>query len=151
MKIYIDADGCPVVKITLAIAEKYGVSTIIIADTAHYFDIDSPLVETVIASKGIDSSDFAIISRCERGDIVITQDYALAAMCMAKGAYAINQNGRAYDNDNIDELLMRRHINKKIRQSGGRTPHTKKRVKALDEAFTTALERLISKLLLTNI
>ena len=150
MVIYIDADGCPVVDITVNIASEYNIPSVVVADTAHYFDIDSELVKVLIVSKGSDSSDFAILSRCARGDVVVTQDYALAAMCIAKGAYPVSQNGKQYTDSNIDGMLMYRHINQKIRSAGGKTPHAKKRVKAQNDAFDTALRELIGKLLLTN-
>lgn len=150
MLIYVDADGCPVTGLTIKIAAEYNLHTVVVADTAHYFDIDSELVTTLIVSKGRDSSDFAIVSRCAKGDIVVTQDYALAAMCLTKGAYPVSQNGKLYTDSNIDDMLMRRHINRQIRSAGGRTPHAKKRVKAQNEAFEAALRGLINKLQLTN-
>lgn len=141
MKVYIDADGCPVVDIAVKVAVKYGIKALIVADTAHFFE--SGAAEVLVVSKGSDSVDFAIISRCARGDVVVTQDYALAAMCLAKGAYAINQNGFCYTDENIDDLLMRRHINRKIRMSGGRASHMKKRDKSFDEKFESTLEELL--------
>ncbi len=150
LKIYIDADGCPVVNLTINIAAEFNIETVIVADTSHFFDIENPLVTTHTVSKGSDSSDFAIISRCGKGDIVITQDYALGAMCLSKGAYPINQNGRLYTDENIDMLLMQRHISKKIRNVGGKSHHIPKRTKAQDEAFKSALMALLDKLLLTK-
>lgn len=141
MILYIDADGSPVVDIAVKTAAKYGVEAFIVADTAHFFESDKARV--LIVPKGSDSADFAIISRCLRGDVVVTQDYALAAMCLAKGAYAINQNGLYYTDENIDGMLMRRHINRKIRMSGGRVAHMKKRDKSLDVKFEKALEDLL--------
>jgi hypothetical protein len=147
MKLYIDADGCPVVNIAVNIAVRYGVSVVVVADTAHYFDFDNELVSVIIVSKGNDSADFAILSRCARGDVVITQDYALAALCLTRGTHPINQNGKLYTDDNIDDMLMRRHINRQIRLSGGKTAHAKKRVKAQNESFASAFESLIAGLL----
>ncbi len=150
MIIYIDADGCPVTDITIKAAVKYNIEAVAVADTSHYFESENELVSVLIVSKGSDSADFAILSRCKSGDIVVTQDYALAAMCLAKGAHPINQNGILYTNDNIDEMLMRRHINRQIRNAGGRTPHARKRKNEQNEAFSAALYGLINKLLLTN-
>ncbi len=139
MILYIDADGCPVVDIAVKTAAKHGVEVFIVADTAHFFESD--IARVLIVSKGSDSADFAIVSRCVRGDVVVTQDYALAAMCLAKGAYAMNQNGLYYTDENIDGMLMRRHIKRKIRMSGVRMSHMKKREKGLDEKFEKALEQ----------
>lgn len=150
MTIYIDADGCPVTDITIGLAARYNIGVVAVADTSHYFESENELVSVLTVSKGSDSADFAIISRCAGGDIVVTQDYALAAMCLAKGAHPINQNGILYTNDNIDEMLMRRHINRQIRSAGGRTPHAKKRRAEQNTAYAAALDRLINKLILTN-
>jgi uncharacterized protein YaiI (UPF0178 family) len=150
MKIYVDADGCPVVRLTIKIASEYNIPIVVVADTAHYFDIDNELATTLIVSKGADSSDFAILSRCGKGDIIVTQDYALAAMCLAKGAYPINQNGMLYTDENIDGMLLQRHIGRQIRAAGGKTHHIKKRVKAQDDEFEKSFRSLVKKLLLTN-
>ena len=104
MKIFIDADGCPVVDLTLEIADKYQLKAVILCDTSHEFQRKG--AETVVVSKGADSVDFALVNRIQRGDIAVTQDYGLAAMCMAKGAIPISQNGMVYTDENIDALLL---------------------------------------------
>lgn len=150
MKILVDADGCPVVRIVLNISEKYDLRVVLVADTAHIFDIEEGVAEVVTVTKGENSADFALLSRCNKGDVVITQDYALAALCLAKGAVVINQNGLEYSNENIDGMLMSRFVSQKIRRAGGRTPHIKKRTNVQNEAFGIAFEGLINKMLLTN-
>ena len=67
-------------------------------------------------------------------------------MLMAKGANVVNQNGFLYTNENIDELLMRRHISAKQRRGGKRSGHIKPRSAEDDERFRNCLERLIIKL-----
>jgi hypothetical protein len=79
-------------------------------------------------------------------DIVITQDYGLAAMCMAKSAIPISQNGMIYNNDNIDALLLQRHTAKKIRMAGGRTKGNTKRTKEQNFIFENKLRELVIKL-----
>jgi uncharacterized protein YaiI (UPF0178 family) len=64
-----------------------------------------------------------------RDDIVVTQDYGLASMILAKGASAVDQNGMPYISENIDSLLERRYIGQKIRRGGGRTKGPKKRTR----------------------
>lgn len=76
MRIYIDADGCPVVDSTLRLAAAHRVETVILCDTSH--EIQRPGVQTVTVSKGADSVDFALVNRLAPGDVVITQDYGLA-------------------------------------------------------------------------
>lgn len=148
MKIFIDADGCPVVDLTLETAEKYQVETVILCDTSHEFRRDG--IETVVVSKGADSVDFALVNRIQSGDIAVTQDYGLAAMCMAKGAIPINQNGMIYTDANIDALLLARHTAKKIRNAGGRLKGNGKRTPQQNADFVKALDSLIGTLLSKN-
>lgn len=111
MKILIDADGCPVVDIAINLGKKYNIKTVIMCDTSHI--INKVGVETVILSKGSDSVDFALVNKVSKDDIIITQDYGLAAMVLSKDGYPINQNGLIYSNENIDQLLFTRHLSKK--------------------------------------
>lgn len=115
--IVIDADGCPVVNLTLDIAQRFGVKCCVVADTSHSFDFGDK-AEIITVSKGADSADFRIVNLIKNGDIVITQDYGLAAMCLAKTDCVLNQNGLIYSQNNIDSLLAQRHISKKIRRAG---------------------------------
>ena len=142
VRILIDADGCPVTKLTLKIAAGYGVKCVIFCDTAHEFSSDT--AEVVICSKGADSADFALLSRVKRGDIVVTQDYGLAALAMTRGARVLDQNGRYYTDDNIDRLLEERNLAKRIRRGGGRMRGPAKRTEAQNEAFESALRCLIN-------
>ena len=144
MKILIDADGCPVVNITVNLGRKYNINTIIMCDTSHIFNKDG--AKTMVFSKGADSVDFALINLLKKDDIVITQDYGLAAMAINKASYVINQNGLIYSNENIDRLLYSRHISKKIRKSGGRTKGPKKRTKEDDLNFERTLTEICDKL-----
>jgi hypothetical protein len=141
MKILIDADGCPVVGIAVEEGKKRGLEIILICDTSHYFNIEG--VESLVVDKGADSADFVLVNRVSEGDVVVTQDYGLAAMVLAKKGRCINQNGLIYNAENIDNLLFRRHIGKKIRRAGGRTTHIKKRTAENDESFRKSLVRLL--------
>ena len=142
MRILIDADGCPVVDLAIKAAKKYGLECIILADTAHVFE--KPGAKTVTVSKGADSVDFALVNLVATGDIVVTQDYGLAAMCLARKGLPISQNGMVYDHHNIDSLLLARHTARKIRNSGGRLKGPKKRTPDQDRLFSEALNRLIT-------
>lgn len=145
MQILIDADGCPVVDITIKIAKQNQIKCVIICDTAHIFEREG--VETITVSKGADSVDFELVNRVQQGDIVITQDYGLAAMCLAKKAVVVSQNGMQYHENNIDALLLQRHTAKKIRIAGGRLKGSAKRTKEQDFAF----EEILMHLLLNNL
>ena len=141
MKILIDADGCPVTDIALSICREYALPCLILCDTAHEFHRDG--AETLIFDKGSDSVDFALVRRIEAGDLVVTQDYGLASMCLAKNARVIHQDGWEYTADNIDALLFQRHAARKHRASGGRFKGPKKRTPDQDETFRASLKHLI--------
>ncbi len=144
MRIYIDADGCPVTKITVRIAKECGIPCTLLCDTAHRFDI--PGTEVITVEKGADSVDFRLVNMLEKGDIAITQDYGLAAMCLSKGALVLHQDGRQYTAENISGLLEFRAVSKKIRRAGGRLRGNPKRTPQQDQAFEAALRGMIREL-----
>lgn len=137
MKILIDADGCPVVDIAIRISADFRISCLLLCDTAHEFYRDG--AQTLVFDKGADSVDFALVNRVVRGDIVVTQDYGLASLCLARGAFVLHQDGWEYTPDNIDALLFSRHEARKYRASGGRAKGPGKRTPAQDAAFEAAL------------
>lgn len=143
MQILIDADGCPVVAAAVNIAKENNLNCLLFCDTAHSFEkYDVPVVTV---SQGADSADFVLANRIERGDLVITQDYGLAAMCLAKQAAVLSQDGMVYTAENIDALLHARHHAAKIRRGGGRLKGAKKRTPQQDAAFVQALNTLLQK------
>ena len=137
----IDADGCPVVDLTVRIARAHGVPVKILCDTAHRIERED--AETLVFDKGADSVDFALVNRVQPGDIVITQDYGLACICLARRARVLNQNGLEYTARNIDGLLARRHENKKLLRAGKHPKGPAKRTKEQDEEFARALENIL--------
>ena len=141
MKIFIDADGCPVVDATVKTAKKHSLECYVICDTAHEFSKDG--AQTIVVEKGADSVDFKLVNLVVEGDIVVTQDYGLAAMCLARRAVPLSQNGLVFTDKNIDELLFSRYVSKKIRNAGGRLKGPSKRTPEQDERFLQALEKLI--------
>ena len=142
--IVIDADGCPVVKKAISVAKQFNIQCIIVCDTSHIFYDD--YAETVTVSKGADSADFKLVNMLAPGDVAVTQDYGLAAMCLARGAVPINQNGLVYDNSNIDELLFSRYVSKKVRRAGGRLKGPPARSAQQDEKFKKSLCALLDRL-----
>lgn len=148
VKILIDADGCPVVDPAIAIAQKFKLPIILLCDTSHEMRREG--AETVTVSKGADAVDFVLVNRVQKGDVVVTQDYGLAAMVLAKRGYPIDQNGRIYSDENIDQLLHGRHIAKKIRQSGGRMKGPKKRRPEDNENFGKNLAELLERIIPIN-
>ncbi len=141
MKILIDADGCPVVDLTLATANRCGISCLILCDTSHEFQREG--AQTLVFDKGADSVDYALVNRICFGDIVITQDYGLASMCLTKGARVLHQDGWEYTAENIDTLLLVRHDSRKARMAGKRLKGSRKRTPAQNNAFSAALENLL--------
>lgn len=143
MKIVIDADGCPVVHLTLQIAKSYRIPCTVVCDTAHSFpELDA---QVITVSKGADSADFRIVNLLNPKDIVVTQDYGLAAMCLAQGARALNQNGLIFDKQNMDSLLLSRHIHKKQRMAGVHLKGAKKRDAVQNQHFEAALIQLLKE------
>ena len=141
MTVYIDADGCPVVDIAIKLAKEFGAECIIICDTAHVFEKDG--ARTITVAKGNDSVDFALVNMIQKGDIAVTQDYGLAAMCLTKGAVPVSQDGMLYTDDNISGLLSQKHMAKKIRMSGGRMKGLSKRKAEQNVAFEESIEKLL--------
>ena len=143
MHIYIDADGCPVVDLTLRIAAQFRVPCTILCDSAHV--IERADAETITVAKGPDSVDFRLVNLIGKGNVAITQDYGLAAMCLARGAIPIHQNGIVYTNENIDALLHQRHLSRKFRAAGGRTKGPRPRTHEDNEPFERTLTALLEK------
>ena len=143
MQIFVDADACPVVGIVEKIAEKYNISTTLLCDTNHV--LTSDYSEVIVVGAGADAVDYKLISICHKGDVVVSQDYGVAAMALGKGAYAIHQSGKWYTNENIDQLLMERHLNKKARRISHKN-HLKgprKRTEDDDIRFAQSFEKLL--------
>ncbi len=143
MRVMIDGDGCPVAFEAAEICKKMDVECIIVCDTSHVLNIDG--IETVVVEKGADSADFKIVNMINKGDVVITQDYALAAMCLARGSFAINQDGKEYNEKNIDGLLFSRYTAKKIRNAGGRLKGPHKRTNEQTELFKTNFSAMLER------
>lgn len=145
MKILVDADACPVIRIVETIAREQNIPVVLLCDTNHVLSSDYSEVKVIGA--GADAVDFALLNQCSKGDIVVTQDYGVAAMILGKGAYGIHQSGKWYTNENIDQMLMERHLAKKARMGKGKH-HLKgpaKRTEEDDRRFEESLRKLIEK------
>jgi len=145
--IYVDADACPVVKQIEIVAKSHNIPVTLFCDTNHV--LKSDYSEVRIIGAGADAVDFALVNSCRAGDIVVTQDYGVAAMALARGAYAINQEGWRYTNENIEGLLAKRHFIKKMINATHKH-HLKgprKRTDEDDERFMEAFEQLLNKVI----
>ena len=147
MKILVDADACPVVRIVEQTAERYKIPVVLLCDTNHV--LQSSYSEIKVIGAGADAVDFALVNQCGKGDIVVTQDYGVAAMILGKGAHGIHQSGKWYTNENIDQMLMERHLAKKARMGKGKHHLTgpAKRTEDDDERFQESLCKLIEVVL----
>lgn len=145
MEVFIDADACPVVRIAERVAKKYNLKVNLFCDTNHILKSDYSNI--IIIGAGADAVDIALINNCHKGDIVITQDYGVAALALGKGAFAIHQSGKIFTENNIDSLLMQRYVCKKQRMSSSKhhIKGPKKRTKEDDINFEINFEKLILK------
>jgi uncharacterized protein len=141
MKILVDADACPVKEIIIKAAKKRRIPVMMFIDTSHTLHDGYSQVFTVDKAK--DSADFALIAKTSAADLVVTQDFGVAAMALAVGACALNQNGLIFSEGNMDALLYERHISQKIRRAGGRTHGSPRRSKQDDLNFENALIGLL--------
>ena len=146
MRVFVDADACPVVGIVEKVAKKHNAPVTLLCDTNYV--LSSDYSEVIVVGAGADAVDYKLISICHKGDIVVSQDYGVAAMALGKGAYAIHQSGKWYTNENIDQMLMERHLNKKARRAS-RKNHLKgprKRTSEDDERFRESFKKMIQVL-----
>lgn len=147
MMIYVDADACPVVNIVEEIAKEFNVKVSLLCDTNHILNSDYSTVHIIDA--GADAVDLALINMCNKGDVVVTQDYGLASLAISKGAYAIHQSGNVFTNENIDSLLMSRYLSKKARMSKSKhhLKGPKKRTEEDDKKFYQSFKKLLTSIL----
>ncbi len=147
MRILVDADACPVKRIVVRLAKTKQVPVIMVADTSH--DLEDGYSEIVIVDKARDSADIKLANLLQKGDVVITQDYGVAAMALGKGAAALDQNGRIYNEENMDRLLFERYLGQKNRCVGGASHRAmgmkgpKRRTAEEDASFEKSLCRLL--------
>ncbi len=146
MRVYVDADACPVVRQVEEISKEFGVPVTLLCDTNHV--LQSEYSEVVTIGAGKDAVDLALINRCGKGDVVVTQDYGVAALALGKGAHAIHQSGRRFTNENIDGLLAERAMAQKVHRSKQKV-HMKgprKRTAEDDERFCAAFRALLESI-----
>lgn len=142
-QVLVDADACPrgALNILKQIEQTGNYRLVTVASFNHV--LDSPHHVTV--GNGPDEADLAVANRVVRGDIVVTQDWGLAALCLARGAKVISPRGLVYTAANIDFLLDERYAKAKLRRQGGRTHGPSARTAADDAAFASALRQLLAE------
>lgn len=144
MKIYVDADACPVKDEIITIAKGENIPVVFVKNYAHYTHESDPAgVKTIYVERGADVADFKIVKLIVKGDIVVTQDYGLASLCLGKGCIVLHHNGFAYSHKNIDQLLHTRHLSALARRSGQRTKGPSAYTKEDKEKFKELLYQTV--------
>ncbi|MGG5462947.1 YaiI/YqxD family protein [Clostridium sp. B9] len=141
MKIVVDGDGCAGREVIEKVAKSKSIDVLIFCTINHM--IRSDYSEVKIVDDGFQSVDMYVANATKNGDIVVTQDYGVAAMALGRGALAISPKGNIYDNENIDRLLFERHLHQKNRRAGGRSKGSSKRKKEDDDRLAYNLDKLI--------
>ena len=145
MRLMVDGDGSPVKEEVIRLGQRFQLPVIIITSVDHYTTKEyPPFVRLVYVDKGADRADYQIVKEILPGDILITQDYGLAALVLAKKGVVLNQNGKWYTENNINELLDLRYTSQKMRQSGVRLKGPKKRKKEDNDQFVQALTSFLN-------
>lgn len=122
MKIYVDADACPVKDIIISEARNADIPVILVTSFSHFSNTQQPSgVETIYVDSGADAADYRIMKLAQKGDIIVTQDYGLASLGLAKGCVVLHHSGFRYTHENIDQLLQTRYLSAMARKSGKRT------------------------------
>lgn len=140
-RVYVDADACPFKDVIIAVASDHGLAVTMIANYCHEIS-EAEGVEVIRVDRERDAVDIAIANRAGPDDIVVTQDWGLAAMVLGKGARALSPRGRIYKPEAIESLLAVRHLEQKVRRAGGRTKGPPRLDRSDRERFRRALERL---------
>lgn len=140
-KLIVDADACPkgALEILIRLSQEYGTTLITVSSFNHH--INSPCHITV--GDGKDEADFAVVNRVEPGDIVLTQDWGLAALVLGRKGRAVSFKGREYTSDNIDFMLDERYKKAKVRRGGGRTKGPQARSKDDDVSFEKRMRAML--------
>lgn len=141
LKIIVDADACPVKDIIEEVAKEHRLEMIMVSNINHL--ITSQYAKVMVVDGTAEAADIAIVNLTRRGDVVVTQDYGLASMALAKGSYALDPLGHQYTETNIEGLLLSRYINQKARRAGERTGGPRKRNSDDDSRFHQLLREII--------
>lgn len=146
MKIYIDADACPVKDMIISEGTNAEIPVILVTSFPHFSNVEQPSgVKTIYVDSGADAADYRIMKLAEAGDIIITQDYGLASLGLAKGCTVLHHKGFSYTNENIDQLLQTRYFSAMARKSGKRTKGPKPFTAEDKEKFRVLFKQVISR------
>ncbi|MGL5069077.1 MAG: YaiI/YqxD family protein [Sarcina sp.] len=141
MKIVVDGDGCPGMSYIEKVAREEEVELVVYSTVDHNIQLDYGIVKRVDA--GFQSVDMYVMNETKKNDVVISQDFGVAAMVLGKKAFAISPKGMVYNDENIERLLFERHLSQKARKSGLRGKNTSKRTKEDDMRFYETIKRVV--------
>ncbi|MGB3160669.1 MAG: YaiI/YqxD family protein [Carnobacterium sp.] len=145
MTIYIDADACPVKDVIISVGTAKEIPVTLVTSISHFSTVEQPKgVETIYVDNGAEAADYRIIRLIKKKDLLVTQDYGLASLALAKGAVVIHHSGYRYTMDNIDQLLQDRYLSAMIRKSGKRTKGPKPFTEEDREKFRQLLTEILS-------
>lgn len=146
MKIYVDADACPVQKEVITVAGEEKIDVVLVKSFSHFsHDHEPDHVETIYVDPGADVADYKIVGLVEKGDIVITQDYGLASLCLSKKCIILHHKGFFFTENNMDRLLQSRHTSAMARQAGQRTKGPRPFTDHDREKFATTLKKALTQ------
>jgi uncharacterized protein YaiI (UPF0178 family) len=144
MRIFIDADACPVKDEVYRVAQRYGIATTVVSNS--FMQIPrSPLIARMIVEAGPDAADDWIAAECRAGDVVVTNDIPLADRVLKAGGAAVAPNGRAFTPDSIGAALASRAIGEHIRSMGEITGGPKAFAAADRSRFLQALDEAVNR------
>jgi uncharacterized protein YaiI (UPF0178 family) len=149
IRIFVDADACPVKDETYRVAERYGLHVFVVANA--FMNVPRcDWIERVIVPEGPDVADDWIAARAGPNDIVITADIPLAARCVRAGASVLAPNGKAFTEDSIGMTLATRNLMTDLRSAGavtrGPPPFSRQDISRFLSALDLAVVRLRQKL-----
>ena len=139
MKVWIDGDACPDIKKLVSLCHKYQVPVAIVCDDSHEFQLD----EVKMVSTGFQSADMYLLNQIQDHDFVITSDYGVAIIALMKNCIVLNPNSTFYTKENMDYLLLQRHVNAKLRKQNLKVPHQKKRNEVDRNVFLEKVESIL--------
>ncbi|MGD6967420.1 YaiI/YqxD family protein [Rossellomorea vietnamensis] len=146
MKIYVDADACPVKDIIISEATDFEIEVILVSSYSHFSNAEQPSgVKTIYVDSGVEAADYRIVELVEKGDMIVTQDYGLASLGLAKGIIVLHHKGFRYTNENIDQLLQTRYLSAMARKGGQRTKGPKPFTAEDREQFRDLFKQVISR------
>ena len=144
MRILVDADACPVRRLIVEAAKARGIPVVLVADHSHR--LEDGYSRVILVDQGRESADLKLVNLLRPDDLVVTQDYGVAAVALGKGARALPQSGEEFTGQNMDLLLFQRFLGQKIRRAGGRAGRLHKRTPQEDRAFIQTLEKILAQM-----